>query len=125
MRTEIRQRVIEDEVYIADDGKEFDDIDECESYENRLAGQKLIMYDYSETRCELVENCWYVKLNNQEDIEAFKAICKYDGISHKGVTSPGVYMYVEGGYGRGNDAWTNISEIVKRVEEREDNISGN
>lgn len=124
MRTETRQRVIEEEVYIADDGKEFDDEDDCKAYEVTKACENLKMYNYSGIKTNNVENCWYVKLDTFTDTMTFIEICSYDGVSHKGIDGPGVYMYTEGGYGSGNTAWTNISKIIEHIES-EDTISGN
>lgn len=116
MKTVTKKITVKKEVYIADDGSEFDDIDECEAYEMRQTGKSLKMYSYSRVPCELVENCWYVKLDTQDEILSFINLCKFDGVSHRGVNEPGVYMYTEGGYGNGNNAWTNISEIVEHIE---------
>ena len=125
VRTETRQVVVEQEVYIADDGTEFDDEDDCKGYEIRLAGQKLKMYDYTGKAGASIDYCQYVKLTTERDVEAFIEVCKFDGISYRGIEQPGVYTYVEGSYGRGNVAWVNISKIMESIEESEDTISGN
>lgn len=124
MREETRQVIVEQTVYIADDGKEFDDEDDCKAYEAIGSAERLKMYNYSGIKTNSVENCWYVKLDTFTDTLTFIELCKYDGISHKGIEGPGIYMYTEGNYGKGNDAWTNLSPIIKHIES-EDNISGN
>lgn len=125
MRTETKQIIIEQAVYVADDGTEFDDEDDCRAYEFRLIGKRLKMYDYSSDPCSSVDSCWYVKFDTVEDVMSFIELCKFDGISYRGVDVPGVYMYTEGGYGSGSDAWTNISKIIENIEESEDTVSGN
>ena len=116
MKTSTKTITIEKEIYIAEDGTEFDDQDDCEAYEYRLVGKRLKMYKYSFSPCQSIEDCCYVKLDTETDVQAFIDLCKYDGISHKGVTTPGLYMYSEGRYGFANDAWVNLSEILKHLE---------
>lgn len=121
MRIETRQVTVEQEVYIAEDGAEFDDEDDCEAYENALVGQRLKMYDYNEMPCDSLGECWYVKLDTQEEINSFMTLCDYMGVHRSGIKEPGVYMYTEGT----GCTWTNISEVIKSIEESEDYVSGN
>lgn len=125
MRTETREVTIEQEVYIAADGEEFDTPEECEEYEARLVGQKLKLYGFRCEPCDFVEDCMYAKLDTQEEIDSFIALCKHDGINYRGIDGPGVYLSVEGAYGYGKGAWCNVSEIIKSLEESEDTVSGN
>lgn len=120
MRRKTKTITIEQEVYIADDGKEFDDEDDCIGYEMSLIATQLNMYTHKSVRTNSVTNCWYAKLNTEEEVSSFINLCKFDGISHKGIEKVGLYMYTEGGYGYGNEAWTNLSEIIKSIEESED-----
>ena len=125
MRTETRQIMIEEEVYIADDGKEFDDEDDCIAYEITRSCEKIKMRDYRWAQTDDVENCQTVKLDNLDEIKSFIELCKYSGVSHKGIEAPGVYLYTEGRWGACNEAWTNISEMIKSFEESEEINSGN
>ena len=125
MRTELRKVTVEQEVYIANDGKEFDDEDDCQAYEATCLSQTLKMRNYVGVKTNNLDNCQAVKLDRVSDIMSFVALCKYEGISCTGIVEPGVYMYTEGRYGSANEAWTNISKIIKSFEESEDNTSGN
>ena len=120
MKTEIRKITVEQEVYIAEDGKEFEDADECEGYEMSILANRLDMYTHRCVKTNSVTNCWYVKLNTEDEASMFKRLCDFDGVSCKGIDKVGTYMYTEGGYGYGNEAWTNLSEIIKSLEESED-----
>lgn len=120
MKTEIRKVIVEREFYIAEDGKEFDDADECEGYEVSLLAKHLDMYTRKCVKTNSVTNCWYVKLNTEDEVSMFIRLCDFDGVSHKGITNIGAYMYTEGVYGCGNEAWTNLSEAFKSLEESED-----
>lgn len=125
MREETRQVIVEQTVFVANDGKEFDDEDDCKAYEVNCSAKNLEMYNYSNVKTDNIDNCWYVKLSTTSDITTFIEFCKYEGVSHRGIDAPGVYMYTEGNYGGGNYAWTDISKIVERFAGREDKISGN
>ena len=120
MKVEIKKITVEQEVYISEDGKEFDSSDDCEAYEYRLIGKKLKMYTHLGKPTNTVEDCLYVNLDSSESISSFVNLCKFDGISYNGIDKQGVYLYTEGRYGDGHTAWTNISEIVKSVKESED-----
>jgi hypothetical protein len=116
MKTSTKTITIEKEIYIAEDGTEFDDRDDCEAYEYRLIGKRLKMYTYGFSPCQSVENCCYARLDTWADVQAFIDLCTYDGISTRGITDPGLYMYSEGRYGFGNEAWVNITGILKNLE---------
>lgn len=120
MKISKKKITVEQEIYIADDGTQFDDIDECEAHEMRLAGKRLNMYTYEYARTSSVNDCLYVKLNTEEEVSTFINLCKFDGVSPKGIEKVGLYMYTEGGYGRCNEAWTNLTEVIKRIAESED-----
>lgn len=124
MRTETRQVIVEEEVYIADDGTEFDSPEDCEAHEIRSLAERLKMYNYSGIATDDIDECWYVKLDTFVAAENFIEVCKYDGVSFKGIDGPGVYVYTEGSYGRGTVAWTNITKIIEHIES-EDIVSGN
>lgn len=81
MRTETRKVTVEQEVYIAEDGKEFDNDGDCECYEARLAGKRLKMYTHKYTKTDTVEDCYLVKLNSWVDAEDFIKLCRLDGFS--------------------------------------------
>lgn len=125
MREEKRPITIEQTVYIADDGKEFDDEDDCKSYEINQVCESLKMRNYLGVKTNNIDNCQAVKLNSFVEIQSFIELCAYEGVSYKGISEPGIYLYTEGRYGNGNEAWTNISKIIESFEESEDTVSGN
>ena len=79
MRTEIKKRVIEEPVYIADDGKEFDNETLCILYENTLKDKDTVLIEkieiedarnlipYEEyTNCDSYDYFWY-RINTKEE----------------------------------------------------------
>ena len=76
------------------------------------------MYDYKFTKTDDVDDCWYVHIRTEDDAESFMQMCRYLGVESQGIDAPGVYMYTD-------KEWVNISNVVKRLEESEDNIHGN
>lgn len=79
MKQEIRERKLSDVIYIADDGKEFRDIDECKKYEetalftinklySKLVEKTVTEYDVSVLGCDdrMVD---VVNLKNDDDIK--------------------------------------------------------
>lgn len=103
MRTETRKVLVEQEVYIAEDGKEFTEEDECIAHEYHILESKLKLYSSKFQRTN-VDHCWYAVLENDIDVNSFKKVCNYQGITFVGITKPGIYMY--------NDRqWVPISEL--------------
>lgn len=113
MRVETRKVIIKEEVYIAEDGTEFDDKEECETHELLKKGEELLMIDYRGYDTDNLDDCWAVNLRSLSEVKTFVDLCKYSDISSKGVDGTGMYIYTEGTYGGRNNAWTNISQIVK------------
>lgn len=110
MKVETRKVTVEKYIYIANDGKEFYDESACEIYEMNLVEKTIEFYDSDFEKSDL-ESCTYVVLKTPEEIEALKDLCRYYGISNKGISEKtGIYMY----YDRG-DTWKNISYAVDRI----------
>lgn len=110
MKLEIRKVTVEKAIYIAKDGKEFYDESTCEAHEIELIEKTIEFYDSDFEKSDL-ESCTYVVLKTSDEIEALKDLCRYFGISHKGITEKtGIYMYVDRG-----DTWKNISYAVDRI----------
>lgn len=110
MKKETRKVTVEQEVYIAEDGKEFDDEDDCLSHERDLLEEKLEFYKRDLTNGTL-ENCSYVYVKSAEDVANLLTLCDMDGIAISGLSNkPGVYMYSNRG-----DYWINISEVVDTI----------
>lgn len=113
MKTETREVKQLVEVYISDDGIEFDNEEECRGYEMECLEKTLSFYDQEFDPCGL-DACVYAVLKTQEDVDALIRLCAYEGIHVPGLRrdKPGIYMYT---YRFGKDEWVNISEIVDRL----------
>ena len=108
MKTELRKVTVEQEVYVACDGKEFLDAYDCERYEYDLIEKKLHCYDSKCRPCDF-DACTYVKIITREDYENLVSCCSYLGITRKGLTeSDGVFMYDDKG-------WINITEVISNI----------
>ena len=70
-------------LYIACDGKEFENLNECKEYENNLKLKKssLIMLDCNYKKLNfneyknldrLLERCYYIKIGSNDDLELLK-----------------------------------------------------
>lgn len=110
MKIETRQVTIEKEIYIANDGREFDEETNCKEYEAGLIEAAIEFYDRDLERSDL-GSCTYVIVKTPDEIEALIDLCRYHDISHKGISEKtGIYMYVDR-----RDMWTNISDTVDRL----------
>ena len=112
MKIETRKITVEQEVYIAEDGKEFDNEDECRSYEHQLIGRRLAMYSYQCAEIDSVTCCRYVKLDTPDQVAEFMVLCIDGRVSIRGIEEPGVYIYTEGTYGDSKTAWINMSKVI-------------
>ena len=120
VRTEIRKVTIEQEVYIASDGKEFLDEGDCLSHDYNLLEQKLNLYTANFEEACSIDECIYAALKTEEDVDIFKQCCDYIGIDATGVERPGMYMYIEHAYFRSPVIWINLNETLDKLEGNSD-----
>lgn len=113
MKIEHREKTITVDVYIASDGEEFDNEDDCEAHEHDLIAGTLNFYDAD--FCEAnIDDCLYALTKTKDDVDTLLSLCRYEGITVKGLTTgePGIYMYLER-----TDSWLNISRVVAKITE--------
>ena len=110
MKVETRKVTVEQNVYIAEDGKEFDDKDECENYEFRLIEKSLKFYTRKFEECDL-ESCTYVYLRTDDEVLKLIRLCDLDGITTECLDSVGTYVY-----DNHIDRWINMSAAIARIE---------
>lgn len=111
MKIEQRKIMLNQEVYVANDGTRFPDKYACQEYEAKLAGKTLEMYGSDFTKCDNLTCCTYVRLSTREEILKLIAGCEYYGISTSGIEGPGIYMCT----GRLTHNWVNITEVMCMV----------
>lgn len=111
MRVETKKVTIEQEVYIARDGKEFFSEDSCEQYETKLIEQSLHMLDSKFEKTDDLDTCYYIRLATKEDIRDMITVCKWYGITIRGIENVGTYMYAESR----DDCWINLTEVLKKL----------
>lgn len=107
MKIEMREVKVMQEMYIADDGKEFDDYDECMDYESGLRMSQIKMYDFNRNTTMFVSMCEYVNLVTESDVDAFIYKCRLSGINTVGLDKPALYMW-EGICG----TWINLDQVM-------------
>jgi hypothetical protein len=117
MRTEMREVTVHKEVYIANDGTEFNYLCDCEDYEIRLLEKNLKCYDQDFEEAH-VEDCFYVDLTTAEDVENFKLVADHLYTSYSGIDKPGLYMFVDD-YRDNN--WVNVDEVISKIRKGENN----
>lgn len=110
MKIEKREVVTTKEVYISVDGVAFDDQDDCLDHEYRINEAKLAFYDHNFKKSTL-DKCTYVRLDTEEDVKLMLSLCEFQGITSKGIDSPGVYIYFSGR----DEYWHNMTESIKRI----------
>lgn len=109
MRTELRE-VIE-EFYIADDGTEFNNEEDCLKYEfdKRVKGG-LIFYDAAMDETDCIEDCAFVDLPTEECVKGFRYLLDSSYNFTGGLEEPGVYMWwdTEG-------QWLNLDWLINHI----------
>ena len=113
MKIEKREIVVTKEVFVAFDGMEFDNQDDCMDHEYRITEAKLSFYDYKFKK-SILDECAYARLDTEEDVKLMISLCDYQGIVSKGIVNPGVYIYSND---RSGDCWVNMTETVNRIME--------
>lgn len=80
----------EEEFYVARDGKEFSDEDECLNYENKLNIKSIEAYDDDFNRTDY-ENATYVVIHSDEELDLICEVCGYNGWTSEGFCENGLY----------------------------------
>lgn len=107
-------------IYIADDGKQFDDECECKEYEYSLAMEKAkdIIRGLDEdgdpikfSDLHFCDRVYTVYLATNDAVEFFIDRCYKEQISTDGLENPGVYIW-------DNDEWADIEWEIEQHERR-------
>ena len=110
MRTEYRVVTAEQVVYIADDGKEFDDEEDCAEYEFNLLTASVKKYCYDKNfEPEDIDGCEFVHIPTEKVMKGFKICCDALEIVSDGIDKPGIYMYSD--Y---SQTWVNLDDVTSR-----------
>ena len=109
MKLDKRKVTVVKDIYIACDGKEFEDKDECFDYEMSLLERRLDFYTHDFEESDLDE-CTYVKTVTKADIDILIQLCDHYGISKNGIENEGIYMFESR-----RDGWVNITDAVSRI----------
>ena len=112
MKIETKSITIERPVFIADDGREFVDREDCEAHEMELLEKDIRFYD-ADFNESSVDSCLYVNLVTWEAVGNCQKIFDYYGISTKGIGEPGLYMYTDTYPVR--DYWVNLDVIISKI----------
>lgn len=143
MRVEKRTEVVEKTVYIAADGKEFDDRDSCEHYEDDvlfdLAQERircLPQFSMEPPACDYYADYTWIRLESEADLAALKlAEFQPDSIAHD-YKAPGFPCWVlyhtddcADGYITGtlnelsNEFLQYYGTVMKTIEEKEEKLN--
>ena len=109
MRTEFREVTVKQPVYIADDGTEFEDEEDCQEYEFNSLEKSLMLYDENCEKTDKVDECYFVNLVTDVDVQHFIEVITNYGTVVKGIDGPGLYMYGP------IDSWINLDDVVVRI----------
>ena len=104
MKTIKRKVLREEEIYIARDGKEFDDEGECLDYENELNIKSIEAYDEEFNKTDF-EGAAYVVIRSDEEIEFIAEVCEYNGWTSEGLDEVGLFHY---NYSYRRDKWEKV-----------------
>lgn len=102
-------------VYIADDGTEFDNELECETYEQRekLKDNSIIMLDRNnnllENKEENFEKCFAIRIKNERDLDIVYYMGEYTGCSCP-------YDIGDFYYNLNSDGWEYLDDKIKELE---------
>lgn len=110
MRSEIRSITIDKEIFIADDGTEFNTEWDCEKHDAILIENSLKFYNGLFEESDL-DSCTYVHLRSAEDVSKLIRLCDFDEITTDGLDDVGVYVYDQH-----KNRWINMSESIRKIE---------
>lgn len=82
----------EEEFYVAFDGKEFDNEEECRDYENELNIKSIEAYDEDFNRIDF-DSATYVVIHSEAELNFIDKVCDYNGWTSDGLMETGLYRY--------------------------------
>lgn len=111
MKIDYREVTIKKPVYIADDGKEFDNEEDCMDHEFDIFNESFRCFN-SKYEKSNVETCAFVDVPTEKSVKHFIKVCDTLGITADGVDKPGIFMYSD--YG---NSWINLEDTLARFKE--------
>lgn len=113
-------------IYIAEDGKQFYDEDECIQYERERVysgvnsaikgltpdGKPLAFSDPN-----FCDSATSVYLASEKAVEVFKKRCDNEGINNSGIDEPGVYVWNDCDYPLENYTWLSLCGVISYYED--------
>lgn len=111
MKTEYREVLVKQPVYIAEDGKKFDDEEECLDHEFELLNGTFECYGRAFTKVANVDEALYANLPTAKIVENFKKVCDVLGLTDEGVNGPGLYIYSD----FLGAQWVNMDDAIARL----------
>lgn len=110
MEVKRKEVVIMKDIFVACDGTEFEDEDDCIEHEFDIRRQKLACYDEEFDRVD-IDSCDYVDATTEESLALFQEICRHYNYSRFGIEGVGLYWYEPK-----SDTWVNVSQIMSNFE---------
>lgn len=100
-------------IYIANDGKQFNDEYECRLYEINLLkdGADFVMLDHNEEKTDDPQDCYFINIRNQKALDYFTAYEEWEGLRFP--SEIGSFYYL-----REYDDWFPITDNIKELEEK-------
>ncbi len=113
-------------VYYADDGKEFNNRDDCEEYERQQNYEKADgiiagfcnaeRIPYSDD--DFTDKITILYLADQTAVEIFKDRCYKEDTYFQGIDKPGIYFWNNGDWEGPQGEWVLIDDIISVYEEK-------
>lgn len=115
-------------IYIADDGTQFVDKNQCQEYEREHSqfykNGKLIISGLDSDNEKIsffdddfIEEAIILYLATEKAVEIFKERCDEEGVTSYGVDEPGIYIWGDSKYDHCEECqWTNIKVVIKGYE---------
>ena len=82
----------EEDLFIARDGKEFNDEGECLDYENELNIKSIEAYDKNFNKVDF-ERATYVVIHSDEELNLITEVCDYNGLISEGLCEVGLFRF--------------------------------
>ncbi len=92
MKKIIKKVEVEKEFYIANDGTEFEDEEECVAYDMNFLCQNFETYDEDFNKINF-ESATYVVIHSDEELDDIERVCEFNGWTYDGLTETGLFRY--------------------------------
>lgn len=102
--------MVEKRTYIAYNGKEFNDREECLEYERIKSHDTFKFFNDEYEEIDYIDDAGFLLIHTEDELKSFHLYCEEYNLRDKGVEGVGLYIWNNSAW-----AWENYDEYVQSI----------